>query len=233
MAEIIQYNEGVKKVKVQKRTSYSSFEIKQYSDIVKQLRLKNQEKKYDYTIEEIQSIVDDILKLDNYYNLNSATPIVKIVNRFGIGAYKENLSKEISGKLFVNGTTKKIYNTDSVILVNNKDKIYYQRFIVAHQLACFLFEYIGSESDNDKRILFSDKYTPNNCSLKSEILKSRFVTEILMPERTFCRQYIIANEECSYTSREARNIFLSKYLSKFFEVEPNLVAKRINEITAK
>ena len=233
MAKIIQYNEGVKKAKRQERTDYSSHEIKQYNDIVKQLRLKRNENKYDYSIEEIKNIVDDILKLDKYYNRNCATPIVKIVNKFGIGAYKVDLNKEISGKLFVNGTTKELYNTDSVILVNNKDKIYYQRFIVAYQLACFLFEYIGSNSDKDNRILFSDEYILNRPSLRNEGIKYRFATEILMPERMFCKQYIIANQECYYTNRETRNMFIIKYLSQFFEVETKLVIKRINEIIAK
>lgn len=174
MAKIIQYNENMKRTRMQNRTDYESSELKQYSDIEKQLRLKNQENKYGYTIEEIKNIVDDILKVTDYYNKNCATPIVKIVDKIGIETYKVDFKERIEGALFVNGTTKEIYNRDAVILVSNKDKLYYHRFVIAHQLACFLFEYLGSESDRDKRIVFSDKYTFNNCSAISETLKNRF-----------------------------------------------------------
>lgn len=232
MPEIIQYNDSVKNVNEQNRTYCSSSKVKQYTDIVKEIREKNN-KNMNYSIGEIQCIVNDILKVVNCYNRNCATPIVTIIEGFGIKAYVEKLSEGICGALFVNGTTKKIYGTNSVILVNTIDKLYYQRFIIANELACFLFEYLGSDSDKNNSIVFTDEYRQDNASLKNKWTKSRFVTEILMPERMFCKQYMIANQECSYMNSEERNAYLIMYLSKFFEVEKSLAKKRINEITDK
>lgn len=202
-----------------------------YKEIVEDLRNRNKTKKGNYTTAEIREIVNDILKASDIdtQNYRSSIPIVKISKKFGIVPY---YAKDIcvSGMLLINGTTEKEYGEKQVIVIRKEDDLYLQRFVIAYQLGCFLFNYLGSEYD-DGNTLFKEEYQQFNYFSKEEEAQiSIFAEEILMPEKMLYKQYFISSECFWIRVRGLWNIAIKEYLSEYFEVDRSLVIKHINQL---
>lgn len=92
-----------------------------------------------------------------------AIPIIKIANNFGFATYKaKDIPSDISGKIFVGGNTEKDYNNNKVIIVGTNEVFPHQRFILAHELAHYLLDYVGSDENNNKNHAFSKTYPKIN-----------------------------------------------------------------------
>lgn len=214
MAQIINNDEAKSRVHNEKE---NKAENERCNDILKNL----EEKREDFTTSLIIRTAEDVLKATGFYNRNIATPINKIVENFGITPYKGKMRKSnINGCLYINGTTKQIYGQDRVIIVNENNSTYFNRFIVARQLAVFLLNFKENDKYKNKQKVFIDEYKGEDCKDYE-----RFATEILMPRDMFIKQYNIAVEE------DSRHIFVIMYLSRYFEVSEYLVERRIYELT--
>lgn len=215
MAQIINYNEAKKKVLDEKVNKTKN---ERCNDILKNLK----EKREDFNTEIITRTAEDILKALGFYNKRMSTPIIKISEAFGVKPYKVSPNdNNIEGQLFINGTTKDLYGQDKVIVVNKKNDLYFNRFVVARQLAVFLFNFKEKEEYKDKKNVFIDTYYSEEYCKNYE----RFATEILMPIKMFVKQYNIAVEEFH------NHMFIIIYLSRYFEVPEYLVERRIYELT--
>ena len=63
----------------------------------------------NYSIEQTEDLAKQILKDCGFDNVSGATPIIKIANILGFLCLKaENIPEDISGNIFVGGTTKDI-----------------------------------------------------------------------------------------------------------------------------
>ncbi len=202
-----------------------------YNEIVEDLRNRNKTKKGNYTTAEIRGIANDILIASDIdiQSYRSSIPIVKISKNFGILSYKEkNIC--VSGKILVNGTTGKNYGAEQVIIVNEKYNLFLKRFVVAYQLGCFLFKYLGSEYDEEKTFYEEEYqhfvYLPRN----NDKQISNFAEEILMPREMFYREYFHASECVGDCLGGMRSIAIRQYLSRYFEVEIELVGKQYTKI---
>lgn len=214
MAQIINYEEA--KNKIQTGETKKS-ENERCNNILRNL----EEKRENFTTSLIIKTAEDILKATGFYNRNIAIPINKIVKNFGITPYKEKMKKSnIYGCLYVNGTTIQIYRQDKIIIVNKNNSTYFNRFIVARQLAVFLLNFKENDGYSDKQKVFIDEYKDEYCKDYQ-----RFATEILMPTDMFIKQHDIAVEE------DNRRIFVIMYLSRYFEVPEYFVERRIYELT--
>lgn len=214
MAQIINFNEAKNKMGNEK---IIKTENERCNDIKKNLK----EKREEFTTPVIARTAEDILKALDFYNIRSSTPIIKITEAFGIKPYKVIPDdNSIQGQLFINGTTKDLYGQDKVIVINKKNHLYFNRFVVARQLAVFLFNFKEEQEYKNKQKVFIDTY-------KGEFCKDyeRFATEILMPTEMFIKQHDIAVEE------DNRHIFVIMYLSRYFEVPEYFVERRIYELT--
>ncbi|MCM1543574.1 MAG: ImmA/IrrE family metallo-endopeptidase, partial [Blautia sp.] len=179
-------------------------------------------KGHDYSLAEIRTIVDEILSLTQYYNGRCATPIVKIAKDFDFITYKESLTE--SGDININGETFAKYGHDKIILVNKNDEIYHQRFVVAHELAHYLFEFIGNPEYQDKEIMFADTYQRDRHETPQERRANTFAAEIMMPRELFIRQYNVARNE------DNNRMFILMYLSRYFETSIDSIEKRFLEV---
>lgn len=214
MAQIINFNEAKNKMSNEK---VIKTENERCNDILKNLK----EKREEFTTPVIDRTAEDILKALNFYNIRNSTPINKIAKKFEITPYYGEMNKNnIKGCLYVNGTTKQIYGQDRVIIVNRNNCTYFNRFIVARQLAVFLLNFKENDGYINKEKVFIDEYKGEDCKDYE-----RFATEILMPRDMFIKQYNIAVEE------DGRHIFVIMYLSRYFEVSEYLVERRIYELT--
>ena len=200
-----------------------SGEFMRFEKLLKQLE-QNRKEEYEYSLGEIKQIANSILSQLDYYSGKGATPIVKIANEFDFKTYKQELTQGLSGDININGDTLERYGHDKVIIVNKEEELFHQRFVVAHELAHYLFEYIGNPEYRDPAIKFSDTYFKDKHETPQEKRANRFAAAILMPEELFVQQYNIAKRV------ESNRIFIILYLSKFFETTVDSIERRITEV---
>lgn len=194
-----------------------------FEELIKRLEI-NHLKKHEYSLSEIDMLAKEILSNVSYYSKDCATPIVKIAKEFGFVTYKETLNDGLSGDIYINGKTKEEYKSDKIILVNKGDELFHQRFVVAHELAHYLFDFLGNVEYKDITKKFSDTYYKNMHETTSEQRANRFAAAILMPEDSFIKQYNIAK------SIDKNRMFVIMYLSRFFETTMNSIERRIAEV---
>ena len=204
---------------IQKREGTMRFE-----KLINELRTKNKNG-YDYSLSEIANIANNILKEIDYYSGRGATPIVKIAKEFDFKTYKESLKNGKSGDIHINGDTAERYGHDKVILVNKNDELYHQRFVVAHELAHYLFEFLGNPNYANSDTIFVDTYQKDQHETQQEKRANAFAAEIMMPKDLFIKQYYIARRE------ESTRMFILMYLSRFFETSIESIEKRIMEVS--
>lgn len=112
-----------------------------------------------YVVREAGSLADEILELEELSGKSAPIPIVKIASDFGIKTYKaSNMSNDISGNIFIGDTTEKDYGADKVIIVGEDEVLPHQRFIITHELAHYLMDYIGSDYCKNKENVFTRAY---------------------------------------------------------------------------
>lgn len=178
------------------------------------------------TTEEAEELAEKVLKAWRLDNANCAIPIVKIANGFGFACHKaENIPEDISGNIFVGGTTKEVYGNDKVIIVGSSEAYEHQRFIIAHELGHYLIDYIGSSESKDSGILFSRTYPKQNHQSDEECRADRFAAELLMPSKIFLRQYVRAMEAFDYNKK-----YVISHLSAYFKTKKSSIQRRIDEL---
>lgn len=196
-----------------------------FEELLKELEEKNK-KGHNYSSKEIADIANSILNELDYYSRRGATPIVKIAKEFNFETYKETLSDGKSGDIHINGDTKNKYGNDKVILVNKQEDLFHLRFVIAHELAHYLFDFLGKEDYNNlNNITFSEPYQKNQHETDKEKRANAFAAELMMPKDLFIKQYNIAKRESS------NRMFVIMYLSRFFETSIDSIEKRIREVS--
>lgn len=180
----------------------------------------------NYVVRDAEKLADQVLMDGNYFETVGPVPVVKIVKAFGFEAYTEpNIPKDISGNIFIGGTTKKVYDADKVIIVGDDEVLAHQRFIIAHELGHYLMDYIGNMQYADNKKLFSKAYQKENHDSSEELRADRFAAELLMPKVSFKAKYINAMKRYNYDQRLAVS-----YLASFFEVKESCIIRRISEV---
>ena len=177
-----------------------------------------------YSKKDIIKIADEILDEIKCYSRRGATPIVKIARQFDFKTYKETLSKDKSGDIYVNGDTEQKYQNSKVIIVNNKEDLFHLRFVIAHELAHYLFDFLGNDKYEDTDITFTEPYTRDQHETEKEKRANVFAAELMMPEELFVKQYDIAK------SAKNNHVFIVTYLSRFFETSIDSIERRIKEV---
>lgn len=194
-----------------------------YEKLVNELKSKPANK---YMIQEAEQLADKVLEMGGYTGKIGAMPIVKIANDFGFATYKaNNIPEDISGNIFIGGNTKNDYGKDKVIIVGAKESFPHQRFIIAHELAHYLMDYIGSDKSNDKNFTFSKTYPKINHDSIEEIRADRFAAELLMPKKLFLNQYVKAMKKSDYSKA-----YTITYLSELFKVKESCINRRLQEV---
>lgn len=205
---------------IQKRETIVMFE-----EIVNRLKSDGQNGNLFNHEEQIKLLAKTILQEIPYYHYKSPTPVIKIGGEFGIDTYKtDKLPKDLSGIIFIGGTTEKIYGKDKIILVDENDSLKHQRFVIAHEIAHYLLDCLTDATYNDSRKLFSEGYPKHNHDSVKERKADMFAAELLMPTTLFIEQYNIAKEENS------NPMFIIMYLSDYFQTKMSSIEKRIVEV---
>ena len=180
----------------------------------------------NYSIRQAEVLADRVLVEGGHSMVSGVMPIVDIVKQFGFSCFlKSNMDEDTSGNIFVGGTTKQVYGTGKVIVVGDEEEVPHQRFIIAHELAHYLMDYLGSKTAQDCRILFTEKYLKQDHNSQKEIRADRFAAELLMPMNIFTRRYMrlmrITSNDLAYTVTN---------LSHYFGMKESSIRKRIREV---
>lgn len=199
-------------------------DVMKFENLIQELTEKNKNG-HEYSFNEITAIANKILKNIDYYSGRCATPIVKIAKEFDFKTYKETLKNGKSGDIHINGETVENYGHDKIILVNKNEELYHQRFVVAHELAHYLFDFLGNEQYSNPKIIFVDTYQKDKHETPQEKRANAFAAEIMMPRELFIKQYNIARRENS------NRMFILMYLSRYFETSIDSIEKRILEVS--
>lgn len=203
--------------------TYRGKEKMKFEGLIKDLK-EFKQKNIEYTFEQIREVANKILSEADYYSNRGATPIVKIAKDFNFKTFKQTLPTKLSGDIYINGDTFEKYGHSRVILVNKTEQLFHQRFVVAHELAHYLFEYLGDPLYNDLNIKFSDTYFRDQHETIQEKRANYFAAEILMPSKLFIKQYRLAED------LDEGTLFTYMYLSKFFETSVDSIQRRIKEV---
>lgn len=192
-----------------------------YQDLVSSLQSNPAN---NYTIEEAEQLADTILSIDGYLDIQAPPPIVNITQDFGFSVFSQpNMNPNESGSIYIGGTTANYYHSNKVIIVNDKEEYFHQRFIIAHELGHYLMNYINNpEYTSNPNKLFTKPYYSNK---QNDQQADKFAMELLMPQHLFARQYIKA-VECYYD-----RCHTISYLLSFFKVTKSLIKRHIKEIT--
>ena len=174
---------------------------------------------------DLSVLAADIRIIAGEYTGNFNVPVFLIAKQLGIGVYKTRFNKNISGRIYAGGTTKDLYGNDAVILISSGDEIGHQRFVVAHEIAHYLLDYLPDKKYKDGK-LFTEDYGMGTHSLEKELRADRFAAELLMPKKLFIEQY---NKIINETNDRMFTIY---YLSKYFKTKISSIEKRIKEVLA-
>lgn len=178
----------------------------------------------NYSIDDAERLARKVLEISEHEV--GSTPIVRIANNIGFATFKEkNMQKDISGNIFVGGTTKDIYGANEVIVVDENENYAHQRFIIAHELGHYLMDYLGSEDSNYPGRLFSRAYPKYNHDSLEEIRADRFAAELLMPTKLFRRLYSRAMD-----ASDGDLTYTISFLAKYFKTKRSSVKRRIDEV---
>lgn len=194
-----------------------------YEKLVSRLKAAPAKK---YVVQEAEILADEVLEIYGHVGKSAPTPIVRIAHDFGFATYKaKDIPDDISGNIFIGGSTKKDYGTDKVIIVGEDEPLPHQRFIVAHELAHYLMDYIGNEEYQRDGAVFSRTYPKVNHDSQEEIRADRFAAELLMPKRVFLAEYVKAMKKSDYSKE-----YTIPYLAKLFNTKESCVQRRIREV---
>jgi len=211
---------------------------KMYEQIIIELEEKRARNE-DFSLSDAEKIAAQILTMTPDYVGTDFTPIVKISQNFGFHTYKTDLNdknnkawnaterddshRKLMGNIFVGGKeTEEAFEHDKVIVVDEKESLFQQRFVTAHELAHYLFECVGNHIFRDKQ--YQAAYFENNHNTPEERLANRFAACILMPRKLFISKYNYAREVVD------NRLFAITYLSKFFKTSTASIELRIKEV---
>lgn len=195
-----------------------------FSEIVSELHDKNS-RGCAYSAQDVddvsRSILERMADIGAYANTN--TPVVKIANALGFSVRTEEMWALQSGKIQVNCKAEgdEGRSGSKAILLNKEDNLFHQRFVIAHELAHYLFDCVGKVEQGEP---YEDTYLKDHHGSESERRANRFAAELLMPQKLFVEMY---GRACR---RHANYISRLMYLSKYFEVPIASIERRIKEV---
>lgn len=180
----------------------------------------------NYAARDAEQLADEVLAAGGWAE-SMPVPVLEIAESFGFQAYRESgMPGGAAGYIYTGGNTADMYaGHDKVILAETGMEWRQQRFILAHGLGRYLMDYLGSPLSGTPERLFSSAYRKERSGDIREERADRFAYGLLMPSRSFLRQFARAawDSKCNDT-------YILTYLSGCFDVEESLAVKRIAQV---
>lgn len=191
--------------------------IKTCQLILEEITTKRDKEGKIYRTSDMEGIATRILcETDNENSI--IVPVVEIAKEFKFDTFQKRMPWFLSGFIKINEKCKKKFRTDHVICINVKVNPYQQRFVIAHELAHYLFDYNHASST------YYNTYIKNDHKTESERRANTFAANPLMPRTKFAKEYIKA------AKINSDPIFIMVYLSDTFKAPRKAVLKRMSEV---
>lgn len=175
---------------------------------------------------ELDKLAEEVRNVVGNYTGELAVPVVSIAKNLGIRVYSADMEGGESGYIFAGGTTEELYGAGEVIVVSKKEPIGHQRFVIAHETAHYLLDYLANPKYKNKDLLFKEAYRQMPHNTQTELRADYFAAELLMPKKLFIQQY----NEIMKRSKD-RDVTIM-CLADYFKVKISSVEKRIKEVLA-
>lgn len=188
---------------------------KMFEKIVHEIKNKR-ENGYEYQLADMGYICDRILQELNVDEKQSV-PIVEIAKRMGFKIYQRELEPELSGFIAVDDAIKEKLGSDKAIFVNINDELGHQRFVIAHELAHYLFDYDVKKDKGE----YYNTYFKNSHKSFMEMRANKFAANLLMPREWFLNEL---------RNIDAVSMDTIKKLQDRFEVQEKAIFKRVLEV---
>ena len=170
------------------------------------------------TKSEIKQVVNLILENED---VSKSIPIVRIAKQYSVYSYKIQLVFGTAAALFVNGAIKEVFGNNKVILVSNKEELYWQHYLMAFEFGNYILDFLGSKKYEDNGY-YNHIYRYSDFQEKSDA--KIFAYEILLPEQAFLNHY----ELCAREGKSSKQIVTD--LSRLYEVPGLIVSSRITQV---
>lgn len=194
--------------------------MRNYED---ELRIANRERKNENMLN-VEEWSDRLWHECGLCDRYSPTPIIKIAKKFGFEVFQTpQLKQKYDGIICVDSPWYVEQHYERLILVDTFKELQHQRFVIAHELGHYLFEYIGSAFEKEHRE-FVRPYKKNNHVDLAEQQANRFASCILMPSNIFAAEY----NNLALQGKDA--FYITRYLARFFEVKDESIQKRKIEV---
>jgi len=191
--------------------------VKVYTKVIENIIMQRKNEDKIFYTSDMKKIAEDII---NEFNKDGekVSPVVKIAKSMGFDVYHKKLPKFLSGYIVINTKYTKKYKNEKIIFINRDLNIFQQRFVIAHELAHFLFDY------DHNSIKYANTYIKNDHNSESERRANTFAASIILPEKKFREEYIKA------ININSEPLFVINYLMDFFKAPKKCVIKRIEEV---
>lgn len=192
---------------------------------------------YDLTVDQatpvmMKSIQDNIMQITNSilnaidYSYDSNVMIGSILKSFEFRVITGIPNDEnVSGMIAVSSNNIAPGLPNNLIILNDREPIGHQKFTAAHELAHFLFDYIGgNEGEYFEALSINyDEGAESTLTLR-EYRANKFAAELLMPRLAFVNRYLsLKNTKCNKG-------LIASTLSRDFDVSLTAVERRIREL---
>ena len=192
-------------------------------DYENKLRKANKERKNENMLN-VEEWADTLWNECGLCDIYSPTPIIKIAKKFGFEVFQTpQLKQKYDGIICVDSPEYVKQKYERLILVDAFKELQHQRFVIAHELGHYLFEYLGSNFE-EEHMEFVRPYEKNNHVDLAEQQANRFASCILMPSNIFAAEYN------NLVSQGKDNFYITRYLARFFEVKDESIQKRKKEV---
>lgn len=176
----------------------------------------------------LQDPVDVARKLRNMikdYDPGKPVPIIDIVKQMGfVIKIADTLPNDDSGIIMIDPELNDVIGNSKCVLISGKIKYGKRRFVLAHEIGHYLFEFDGAKEPRYVHS-FVRSYNRASTSNPTEQKVNKFAAELLMPEEIFKTEYekLKTNKNLTLTDSIIR-------LSEFFETTTKSVETRITEL---
>lgn len=156
-----------------------------------------------------------------HYGVNFDEEIIdisRIIYEMGFYVCQMAMDEDMDAFIIVDTDLIEKYKTPKVICLNKDNSVGTKRFLLAHELAHYIFEYKEREQAR-----YYNTYNKKEESI-SETRANLFAANILVPEDVFKRKYAEYMEET-----ESKPVTIQK-LAEFFNVSTKCIEYRMEEV---
>ena len=182
-------------------------------EAVKQIRTKDLDYYNELNVYEAARLV-----ISEYKN-EIPVPIVQIVRDAGFKVFLQDLLENINGCIAISGDLVDKFDTDKIIIINNKNDASKRRATLAHEFGHYLLDPAARNV-----VSFYNAFEKTNDDSALETLINRFARELLMPDDVFKNKY---NE---YNAANSDYFELIRKLNQYFQVPDMSIDHRIQEL---